>query len=214
MSTRPAEDRPRRRNRTSCAECVKSGPSSASGSANTVMASSNETPCFRRLETALPVSHSNTIQYIQKDRHSRGPEANPQRSDSRKASASSSRPRPRTIASTTPTPASTSSFSTPKPAGSTPRPSGGPTSPAGPTKSASSTSLRCPSSATAVSGPRSSRQLQAEASAAGKPLRIHVERFNPALRLYERLGFRLVEDRGIYLFLEWRARIDDPELVI
>jgi GNAT superfamily N-acetyltransferase len=49
------------------------------------------------------------------------------------------------------------------------------------------------------------RQLQAEASAAGKPLRIHVERFNPALRLYERLGFRQLEDRGVYLFLEWRA---------
>ena len=58
------------------------------------------------------------------------------------------------------------------------------------------------------------RGLQSEAAAAGKPLRIHVERFNPALRLYERLGFRLVEDHGLYLFLEWRARIDDPELVI
>ena len=34
------------------------------------------------------------------------------------------------------------------------------------------------------------RGLQSEAAAAGKPLRIHVERFNPALRLYERLGFR------------------------
>ena len=47
------------------------------------------------------------------------------------------------------------------------------------------------------------RGLQAEAAAAGKPLRIHVERFNPALRLYERLGFRQVEDRGVYLFMEW-----------
>ena len=48
------------------------------------------------------------------------------------------------------------------------------------------------------------RQLQTEAQDAGKPLRIHVERFNPALRLDERLGFRLVEDRGVYLFLEWK----------
>jgi len=47
------------------------------------------------------------------------------------------------------------------------------------------------------------RELQNEAREAGKPLRIHVERFNPALSLYERLGFRLVEDRGVYLFLEW-----------
>ena len=47
------------------------------------------------------------------------------------------------------------------------------------------------------------RALQAEAGASGRPLRIHVERFNPALRLYERLGFRLIEDKGVYLFLEW-----------
>jgi GNAT superfamily N-acetyltransferase len=47
--------------------------------------------------------------------------------------------------------------------------------------------------------------LQGEAAAAGKPLRIHVERFNPALRLYERLGFSPIADRGVYLFMEWRA---------
>ena len=47
------------------------------------------------------------------------------------------------------------------------------------------------------------KQLQAESAAAGKPLRIHVERFNPALRLYERLGFRDIADRGVYLFMEW-----------
>jgi GNAT superfamily N-acetyltransferase len=50
------------------------------------------------------------------------------------------------------------------------------------------------------------RELQAEAAAAGKPLRIHVERFNPALRLYEWLGFTLLADKGVYLFLEWRGR--------
>lgn len=48
------------------------------------------------------------------------------------------------------------------------------------------------------------QRLQAEAQASGKPLRIHVERCNPALRLYERLGFRQIEDKGVYLFLEWR----------
>jgi GNAT superfamily N-acetyltransferase len=46
------------------------------------------------------------------------------------------------------------------------------------------------------------RGLQSEAAAAGKPLRIHVERFNPALRLYERLGFPPIADRGVYLFME------------
>jgi ribosomal protein S18 acetylase RimI-like enzyme len=53
-------------------------------------------------------------------------------------------------------------------------------------------------------GTRMLKGLQAEAAAAGKPLRIHVERFNPALRLYERLGFRQIADRGVYLFMEWQ----------
>ena len=35
----------------------------------------------------------------------------------------------------------------------------------------------------------------------GRRVTIHVERMNPALRLYERLGFKLAEDRGVYLFL-------------
>jgi ribosomal protein S18 acetylase RimI-like enzyme len=55
-------------------------------------------------------------------------------------------------------------------------------------------------------------QLQSEAAAAAKPLRIHVERFNPALSLYGRLGFRLVEDRGVYLFLEWSPPSGSPAL--
>lgn len=47
------------------------------------------------------------------------------------------------------------------------------------------------------------RQVQAEGSQKSVPVTIHVERFNPALRLYERLGFSLVEERGVYLFLRW-----------
>jgi ribosomal protein S18 acetylase RimI-like enzyme len=46
------------------------------------------------------------------------------------------------------------------------------------------------------------RELLAEADAAGKRVTIHVERLNPACRLYERLGFVVVEDKGVYLFLE------------
>jgi ribosomal protein S18 acetylase RimI-like enzyme len=46
------------------------------------------------------------------------------------------------------------------------------------------------------------RDLLAEADAAGKSVTIHVERLNPALRLYERLGFSVAEDKGVYLFLE------------
>lgn len=35
------------------------------------------------------------------------------------------------------------------------------------------------------------------------PVTIHVERFNPALHLYERLGFRQKEDKGVYWLMEW-----------
>ena len=45
--------------------------------------------------------------------------------------------------------------------------------------------------------------LLAEAQRAGKPVRIHVEKLNPALRLYERLGFSISDDRGVYWFMEW-----------
>lgn len=45
------------------------------------------------------------------------------------------------------------------------------------------------------------RELMREATAAGKALSIHVERFNRALALYERLGFRPVEDKGVYYLL-------------
>jgi ribosomal protein S18 acetylase RimI-like enzyme len=46
------------------------------------------------------------------------------------------------------------------------------------------------------------RDLLAEADAAGRSVTIHVERMNPALRLYERHGFSVAEDKGVYLFLE------------
>jgi ribosomal protein S18 acetylase RimI-like enzyme len=51
-------------------------------------------------------------------------------------------------------------------------------------------------------GTRLLEDLLAEADAAGKSVTIHVERMNPALRLYERLGFSVAEDKGVYLFLE------------
>jgi ribosomal protein S18 acetylase RimI-like enzyme len=54
-------------------------------------------------------------------------------------------------------------------------------------------------------GTRLLSDVQRRAAVAGKSVTIHVERMNPALRLYERLGFRLVEDKGVYLFLEWRS---------
>ena len=48
--------------------------------------------------------------------------------------------------------------------------------------------------------------LFARADAVHKAVRIHVEKFNPALRLYERLGFAPTADRGVYWLLERPAR--------
>ncbi len=45
----------------------------------------------------------------------------------------------------------------------------------------------------------------AEAQAAGKKASIAVEKFNPAQRLYRRLGFREVADIGAYWTMEWSA---------
>ena len=46
--------------------------------------------------------------------------------------------------------------------------------------------------------------MLADAAAAAKPVHMHVERFNPARRLYDRLGFRQIADQGVYLQLEWK----------
>lgn len=46
--------------------------------------------------------------------------------------------------------------------------------------------------------------LIAEANAAGKSLSIHVEKNNPAQRLYARLGFRAIGETGVYDLLERR----------
>jgi ribosomal protein S18 acetylase RimI-like enzyme len=53
-------------------------------------------------------------------------------------------------------------------------------------------------------GTKLMRELQDEARVAGKMLTIHVEKFNPALHLYHRLGFQQIEDKGVYLFLAWK----------
>jgi ribosomal protein S18 acetylase RimI-like enzyme len=51
-------------------------------------------------------------------------------------------------------------------------------------------------------GTRLVRELLAEGARSGKRVSIHVEKHNRALRLYERLGFATVADRGAYLLLE------------
>jgi ribosomal protein S18 acetylase RimI-like enzyme len=55
------------------------------------------------------------------------------------------------------------------------------------------------------------QRLLAEASARGQVVRLHVERSNPARRLYHRLGFRELHDDGVYLQMEWRTAAPEAE---
>lgn len=48
-------------------------------------------------------------------------------------------------------------------------------------------------------------EILAEAAAAKRAVQIYVEHFNPARRLYDRLGFVPVGTNGIYHHMEWRA---------
>ena len=47
------------------------------------------------------------------------------------------------------------------------------------------------------------RDILAEGQRSGLPVRIHVEHFNRALRLYERLGFRQIGTTGVYYLMVW-----------
>jgi GNAT superfamily N-acetyltransferase len=49
------------------------------------------------------------------------------------------------------------------------------------------------------------QDLLDEAKQVNKPVQLFVERFNPAIRLYERLGFAIVGDIGSHLSMEWTA---------
>lgn len=55
-------------------------------------------------------------------------------------------------------------------------------------------------------GGRLLKAIQDQAAGLGATkLSIHVEQSNPALRLYERLGFHLIEERPPYRLFEWRV---------
>ena len=60
-------------------------------------------------------------------------------------------------------------------------------------------------------GERLLRPILEAAAELGLPVRIHVERSNPALRLYRRLGFAPIGEEGLYLQLEWRSPASDQE---
>lgn len=47
------------------------------------------------------------------------------------------------------------------------------------------------------------KDLLAEGEQKNLCVQLHVENFNPALHLYERLGFRRIADDGVYVSMEW-----------
>lgn len=47
------------------------------------------------------------------------------------------------------------------------------------------------------------QEVLEEAAACGLPVRIHVEKHNPALHLYHRLGFREIQDQEVFWLMEW-----------
>jgi GNAT superfamily N-acetyltransferase len=55
------------------------------------------------------------------------------------------------------------------------------------------------------------RDTIAMARAAGKPVTLYVDRFNPAAALYLRLGFRVVEELPLYLRMVWREEDQEEE---
>ena len=59
-------------------------------------------------------------------------------------------------------------------------------------------------------GTRLIEDLMAEATAVGSAVTLYVEAFNPAHRLYGRLGFRTIGEHGVYELLEWRPTPQIP----
>jgi RimJ/RimL family protein N-acetyltransferase len=60
-------------------------------------------------------------------------------------------------------------------------------------------------------GTRLIRGLFAEGDASGRKVSIHVEIFNPARRLYDRLGFVQAGEHGVYLLMERQpAAVPEP----
>jgi ribosomal protein S18 acetylase RimI-like enzyme len=53
----------------------------------------------------------------------------------------------------------------------------------------------------------------AEARLAGKGVTISVEKFNPAQRLYRRLGFREYAESDVYWFMHWSPQADAPAAI-
>jgi ribosomal protein S18 acetylase RimI-like enzyme len=54
-------------------------------------------------------------------------------------------------------------------------------------------------------------EVLARGQAANKPVTIHVEAYNPALRLYQRLGFEKVDTNGVYYLMRWTPQAVNDE---
>jgi ribosomal protein S18 acetylase RimI-like enzyme len=51
------------------------------------------------------------------------------------------------------------------------------------------------------------REILDDAARSGSSVTIYVEHFNPARRLYDRLGFRHVDTNGVYHLMKWSAAV-------
>ncbi len=52
------------------------------------------------------------------------------------------------------------------------------------------------------------QNIQHLAAKTSSPVTLHVDHANPAFSLYKRLGFEIVEDKGVHLFMRWHP--DNP----
>ena len=58
-------------------------------------------------------------------------------------------------------------------------------------------------------GTRLIKGLVDEATRTQRPVRVYVEQYNPAMRLFERLGFARAEDIGSHFLFEWQVATVD-----
>jgi GNAT superfamily N-acetyltransferase len=56
------------------------------------------------------------------------------------------------------------------------------------------------------------RELIQEAESRNLPLTIHVENYNPSVRLFDRLGFVAKENDGLNILFEWRPNRPEQEM--
>jgi len=57
------------------------------------------------------------------------------------------------------------------------------------------------------------KDILSEAESSGRSVGMHVLRNSPALRLYERLGFQVTHDEGVYLYVEKYSSVQANEVV-